>query len=258
VSRGRAREAMAISERQLTAMTADLEQVNHDVAVPAMAEAIEEWTDGARFGRRGFLLTAGVIAGGATLAACLPAKPAVSSGAQARVRHPEKPNGDLAVASLAASLENLAAATYGDVLDAIAAGKLGTVPPTIASFATTVKAQHSMHAEAWNSAITGAGFSSVTTPDPVLAPVMAFDFAKATDVKSASAIALMLEDTAAATYQSAIATLQAPSSIRVAASIQPVEMQHAAILNFIIGRNPVPHAFNPLSSARPLSDVAKR
>jgi hypothetical protein len=64
----------------------------------------------------------------------------------------------------------------------------------------------------------------------------------------------MLEDIAAATYQSAVSAVKATSSIKVAASIQPVEMQHAAILHYVLGQYPVPDAFSPVASARPVSD----
>ena len=168
-----------------------------------------------------------------------------------------KLTGDLAVAALAASLENLAVVAYGDVLSAATAGKLGSVPPAVATFATTVKSQHTQHAQAWNSAIVAAGHQAITTPDPVLTPVITADFAKVTDVTGAAKLALMLEDVAAATYQSAISAVKATSSIKVAASIQPVEMQHAAILNFVLGQYPVPNAFSPVSNARPLTDYAK-
>ena len=43
----------------------------------------------------------------------------------------------------------------------------------------------------------------------------------------------------------------------MAASIQPVELQHAAILNFVLGQYPVPNAFSPTSNARPLTDYTK-
>ena len=158
------------------------------------------------------------------------------------------------MAALAASLENLAVAAYGDVLTAAMAGKLGTVPPAVANFVTTVKGQHSQHAQAWNSAIVAAGHRAVTTTDPVLTPVVTKDFAKVTDVTGAAMLALTLEDGAAATYQSAIGAVKATSSVKVAASIQPVEMQHAAILHFVLGQYPVPLAFSTTTNARPLSD----
>ena len=247
-------EVMAISEHELVVMTDDLEQIHHDVGVPAMTAAISEWNEHSRTSRRGFLIGAGALAGGAVLAACSSgsSSPTTTSGAVASATL----TGDLAVAALATSLENLAVAAYGDVLTAAAAGKLGTVPPAVANFATTVKGQHAQHAQAWNSAIVAAGHKAITKPDPVLVPVVTKDFAKVTDVAGAAKLALMLEDIAAATYQSAVTAVKATSSIKVAASIQPVEMQHAAILHFILGQYPVPDAFSPLALARPLTDYS--
>ena len=43
-------------------------------------------------------------------------------------------------------------------------------------------------------------------------------------------------------------------AIQVAASIQPVEMQHAAILNFVLGNYPVPDAFAKTDGARTPDD----
>ena len=252
--RHRTPEVMAISEHELTVMTNDLEQIHHDVGVPAMNAAISRWNERSRTSRRGFLIGAGALAGGAVLAAC--SSGSSSSTTTSGAVTSAKLTGDLAVAALAASLENLAVAAYGDVLTAATAGKLGTVPPAVATFVTTVKGQHTQHAQAWNSAIVAAGHKAITKPDPVLVPVVTKDFGKVTDVTGAAKLALMLEDIAAATYQSAVSAVKATSSIKVAASIQPVEMQHAAILNFVLGQYPVPNAFSPLALARPLTDYS--
>jgi hypothetical protein len=255
--RNRNPEVMAISEHELIAMTGELDQMHNDLGLPAMNKAIHEWTERTRTSRRGFLIGAGAVAGGAVLAACSSGSSSpttTTAGGSSDASTAGKLSGDLAVAALAASLENLAVAAYADVLMAAGAGKLGTVPPAVATFVTTVKGQHAQHAQAWNSAIVGTGHSAVTTPDPVLTPVITADFKKVTDVGGAAKLALMLEDVAAATYQSAIGAVKAVSSVQVAASIQPVEMQHAAILNFVLGQYPVPNAFSPLADARPLTD----
>jgi hypothetical protein len=260
MNRNRTPEVMAISEHELTVMTDDLEQIHHDVGMPAMERAVHEWTERTRTSRRGFLIGAGALAGGAVLAACSSGSSSsttTSTVASGSGTSTATLTGDLAVAALAASLENLAVAAYGDVLTAATAGKLGTVPPAVANFVTTVKAQHTQHAQAWNSAIVAAGHPAVTKPDPVLVPVVTKDFAKVTDVTGAAKLALMLEDIAAATYQSAISAVKATSSIKVAASIQPVEMQHAAVLHFVLGQYPVPNAFSPTQNARPLTDYTK-
>ena len=255
--RNRSPEVMAISEQELTVMTNDLEQIHNDVGVPAMNKAVREWTERSRTSRRGFLIGAGAVAGGALIAACSSGSSSsttTTSGGSSGAPTAGKLTGDLAVAALAAGLENLAVAAYGDVLTAAGAGKLGTVPPAISTFVTTVKEQHAQHAQAWNSAITGAGHAAIATPDPVLTPVITADFKKVTDVPGAAKLALMLEEVAGATYQSAVGVVKAVSSVQVAASIQPVELQHAAILNFALGQYPVPNAFSPLMHARPLTD----
>ena len=41
-------ETMAISEQELTLMTSDLEQINNDVGMPAMRQAVGEWTEKSR------------------------------------------------------------------------------------------------------------------------------------------------------------------------------------------------------------------
>jgi hypothetical protein len=247
-------EVMAITEHELAAMTDDLDQMHHDIGMPAMHRALDEWTEKTRSSRRGFLIGAGAVAGGALLAACSSGSSTATATTAAGASTTGKLTGDLAVAALAASLENLAVAAYGDVLAAAAANKLGTVPPAVATFVTTVKAQHTQHAQAWNSAIVASGHKAITGPDQALVPTVNQTFAQVTDVTGAAKLALTLENVAAQTYQTAIAAVKATSSIKVAASIQPVEMQHAAILYFVLGQYPVPNAFNPVSDARPLTD----
>ena len=247
---------MAISEQELTLMTNDLDQIHNDVSMPAMKEALGEWTDKIRTSRRGFLIGAGAVAGGAVLAACGSGSSSSGSTTTTGASKTGKLTGDLAIAALAASLENLAVAAYGDVLTAAGQNKLGTVPPAVATFVTTAKGQHAQHASAWNSAIVAAGHPAVTVPDPALVPTVNAAFAKVTDVVGAAQLALMLEGIAAATYQNGISVVTADSSVKVAASIQPVEMQHIAILNFALGQYPVPNAFSPLTGARGPGDYS--
>ncbi len=66
----------------------------------------------------------------------------------------------------------------------------------------------------------------------------------------------MLENTAAQTYQVEAAKLKSAKAVSVAATIQPVEMQHAAILYYVLGEYPgiqtssgTPLAFNPTNLA---------
>ena len=55
-------------------------------------------------------------------------------------------------------------------LTAATANKLGTVPPAVAKFATTVKSQHTQHAAAWNGVLAGAGKKKITVTNPPLDP----------------------------------------------------------------------------------------
>jgi Ferritin-like domain len=247
------------SEHELDTLTSELDLLHHDVGRPLMAEAT-----GAMHGtsRRTFLLGAGAAAaGGAILAAV--GGPAMAGVAGASTRRlvpsafpPKGLSGDLAVAAVAASLENLAVFAYTAGLNAANAGKLGTVPPAVATFATTVKGQHQQHADAWNAVLKSHGKAPVTVTNPKLTPVVRSNFAKVTDVTGLAELALTLETIAAQTYQAETAKLQSGTAIALSSSIQPVEMQHIAVLYYVLGKYPgtqttagTPVAFNPTSKA---------
>jgi hypothetical protein len=162
---------------------------------------------------------------------------------------------DVKVAALAASLENLAVTTYGSALSAATAGKLGTVPKAVATFVETAMGQHKDHAAAWNAMIAGAGYDKVTAANAAIAKTIDAAFAKVTDIPGVAMLALSLEEAAAATYLEAIGVVTGHQATETAATIHPVEMQHAAILNFVLGKYPVPQAFASTTGAAPLSAV---
>ena len=166
----------------------------------------------------------------------------------------QKLTGDLAIVALAASLENLAVGTYQAGIDAATAGKLGAVPPAVVSFATTAQSQHKDHAAAWNSVLTGAGKKAITGVDLTVKKDVDTAFASVKDVPGLAMLALSLENGAAATYLAAIDAVKSPAGIKVAATIQPVEMQHAAVLNFLLGQYPVPDSFSKQTDARTTTD----
>jgi hypothetical protein len=246
---------MNISERELLAMTKDMDEMHHD-ALPKMHAAVAGWAEeigAVRPSRRGFLIGTGAAIGAVALAACGgkdDKKSTASAGGDTGL------TGDLAVAALAAGLENLAVNTYQGGLDAATAGKLGAVPPAIATFAKTAQAHHRDHAAAWNSILTGAGKSKVTGVDlTVKEGVIDPAFANVKNVVDLAKLALSLEDVAAATYLNGInAALASKGAIQTAISIQPVEMQHSAILNFVLGQYPVPASFASTQGARAPSD----
>ncbi|HEV2768267.1 MAG TPA: ferritin-like domain-containing protein, partial [Acidimicrobiales bacterium] len=194
--------------------------------------------------RRRVLLGGGVGAIAVVAAACGSdnGEPAGSAGEPTTTQATEGGGGggggDLEVAKTAASLEVLAVNTYGAALEAPL-----DYPPAVAEFATTAKAHHEAHRDAWNDLLTGAGETEVTDPPAELEAMVNDQFSKVTDVGGVAALALMLEQTAADTYFAVIPQLTNEEAVKLAASIQPIDMQHAAILHYVMGEYPVPKAF---------------
>ena len=216
--------------------------------------------------RRNFLVGSGAVAAAGLLAACSKSTKSSSTttaapttGGSATTMAPDTSattapastdaSGDLKVGAVAASLEVLAVNTYKAALDAATAGKLGAVPPAVATFVTTAMGHHQAALDAWNGVLTGAGKPKVTAPPAALAATVNTAFGKVTDITGAAKLALLLEETAAATYQKVIPSLTTKGAIALAASIQPIDMQHAAVLHFVLGEYPVPDTFGKLDKA---------
>jgi hypothetical protein len=272
VKRRNRKQQIAISEAELVAMTNDLEDAHHET-LPLMRDSLAEWSDSnddIRAGitrlvstassRRAFLLGGGAVLGGVALVGSGMgsglAAAATRSGAMGvpGATSAQKLSGDLAVVALAASLENLAVGTYQAAIDAVTQGKLTGVPDAVVTFAMTAQSQHKDHAAAWNGVLTGAGKKAVSGVDLTVKKSVDKAFAQVKDVPGLAKLALDLENVAAATYIAAIGVVKNPAGIKTAATIQPVEMQHAAILNFLLGEYPVPDSFAKSTGARPVSD----
>ena len=194
--------------------------------------------------RRRFLVGTGVAAGLAVVTAACGTDDDTSGGGQTSTTDRQQASsGDVAVAQLAAGLEVLAVGTYKAALDAATAGKLGAVPPAGAEFVKTAMAQHQAHLDAWNKVLESAGQAEVTQPNAGLKPTVDAELAKAKTFGDAARLALTLEETAAATYLSAIPQLKGKEAIKQAASIQAVDAKHASILHFVLGEYPVPDVF---------------
>lgn len=243
-------EPMQISEHQLNAMTSDLDDL-HRETFPSVRHTLADFTANLVRGttgpasRRGLLFgAAGVLSLGA-LSACgdnaadqaTPAAPAPSSGGASPY------TGDLRVVALAAALENLAVTAYDGALKRASDGKLGTVPPAIATFVTTARGQHAEHAAAWNDVLTKAGLPTITDAPLTITDQAVMDLGKTSSVPDVVKLALTLEDAAAQTYTFAAGNVTDAGGIMTAATIQPVEQMHAAILNFVLGQYPVPESF---------------
>lgn len=162
-------------------------------------------------------------------------------------------NADLDVAAAAAGLEKLAVDTYTAAGAAATAGKLGAVPPAVATFVTTAARQHQEALDSWNRVLTGGGRQAVSAPAAALAPTVNAEFAKVTTIPAAATLALRLEDFASQTYQSVLPMLKSADAIRLAAQINVVGQQHQAILRYVLGLYPV--GSGPVKPASGLANV---
>jgi hypothetical protein len=240
-------EPMQISEWELRAMTRALDDM-HNETFPGVRKTLDEFTANLVSRRRALIGAAGVVSLGALsaggLAACgnndetasAPA-PAMSSAAGSAY------TGDLKVVALAAALENLAVTAYDGALKKATAGELGKVPAAVATFVTTARKQHAQHSAAWNNVLSKAGLPTIDDAPLTITAKAVSDLGATKSVPDVVKLALTLEDAAAQTYTFATANVTDAGGIMTAATIQPVEAMHAAILNFVLGQYPVPLSF---------------
>jgi Ferritin-like domain len=209
--------------------------------------------------RRGLLGAAGLLGVGLVAAACgsdnsnkssKPTSAVATTGAPTRASTgaatpPTSVAGgsDAKIAATAAGLEVLAVGTYKAALDAATAGKLGAVPPAVATFVQTALAQHQAALDAWNGAIEKSGGQAVTTPPADLKATVDQAFAAVKDVTGAATLARTLEQTAADTYLAVLPMIEDSNAIALAGALQCVDQEHAAVLNFVLGTYPVPDVF---------------
>ena len=244
-------DEIQISDRELRALTEDLKQMHEDT-FPALEKTLGGFRNGVSSvaskptNRRYFMLGGATLIGGTALAACSSKKTGTSAAPSASG---SIYSGDLKVVALAAALENLAVAAYGMALDEAGKGTYGKVPAAIGEFVTVAKNQHSDHAKAWNAVLTGAGKPAVTTPALSITDGAVKALMAAKTLPAVAAIALGLEQSAAETYTFATANVTDAGGIATAATIAPVEAQHAMVLSFILGKYPVPDAFLGISTA---------
>lgn len=222
--------------------------------------------------RRAVLLGALGAAGGLALSSCtggsnqepIPATTTPESIPNGTLSAPEK------IAALGASLENLAVYAYDQGLRATQQAKgtgLAPAPPSLATLAQTAKSHHAQHAARWNQILTAAKLPEVTNTDPLVASTVNAMLAGLSDPLKLAELGLYLENTLAQTYQALIGTVTPNPATQTAAMIQPVEMQHAAILYLTLGRYPGlqgassdnyssgdPLAVSPVTLARPVKD----
>jgi rubrerythrin len=169
---------------------------------------------------RSQLLRRSAFVGGGLIIGGLPAAFSVAAGSA---------SGDTDILNYALTLEYLEAAFYQKAVDG------GALHGKLANFASVVAQHEQAHVDALKKAL---GSKAVKSPK--------FDFKGTTeDSKTFGATAKVLEDTGVEAYQGQLTNIKSAAVLSAAASIHPVEAEHAAWIAHIIGDDPAPAAFNP-------------
>jgi Ferritin-like domain len=205
--------------------------------------------------RRRFLVGGSATLGAMALAACRGGGADDGAAEQGDAVDDPPRTGDFAVVALAASLENLVVRSYTEALDAVAAGDIEEVPAAVTAVAERALAHHSEHAGSWNRLLVDAGQQPVQGVNRTVQSALADPgLAAVREGPGLVTFFLGLEGILAATYLDGIVRLQDRGAVAIAASIRPVELQHAAVLGFFLGQYPVPDAFTGVEGARPTTD----
>jgi Ferritin-like domain len=205
------------------------------------------------------------VAGAAVLASALPAAAASTM--------------DVQILQTAASIENLAVATYGVALTLPFIGG-HSANGVVKAFVMKTKTQHEDHAKGFNSAVKGLGGKEQHDPDPKYLKVVNKAKPTLTSAGKVVGLAIALEDVAAQTYTSNVSSVSTSDLRQLFAGVAGVEAQHKAILlavqALIAGGAPqlialppnaaklpkaaggigFPDAFYPTKSASPASEGA--
>jgi hypothetical protein len=142
---------------------------------------------------------------------------------------------DIQILQTAASIENLAVATYKTALTLPYIGG-SAADPVVTKFCQVTMGQHAQHADAFNSATKHLGGKAQHKPDPSFVPVVNKAVASLSNATAAQGalgvvgLALELENIAAETYIKDTVLAKSRSSKALFASIMGIEAQHVSVL----------------------------
>ena len=208
-------------------------------------------------------------AGGAALVGVLASSAAAASST------------DVQILQTAASIENLAVATYKTALTLPYIGG-SAANPVVTKFAQVTMGQHAQHADAFNGAARALGGKAQSKPDPAFVPVVHKAVASLNGVSATQGalgvvgLAMELENIAAETYVKDTVLAKKTTNKALFASVMGIEAQHVSVLLAVqallmagapqlislapgtaaalpaaAGSVGFPHAFYPTSSAAP-------
>ena len=129
----------------------------------------------------------------------------------------------------AASLENLAVATYGAALGLPFFGDNAVVQ----AFAETTMQQHAEHGEAFNAQAEALGGDAQTATNPKYTPIVEEMKPGLTDYTKVVELAATLEEVAQDTYLANLSLLPTGETRQLMASVMAVETQHLATLRAV-------------------------
>ena len=181
--------------------------------------------------RRGFLMASGATVAAGVVAGC--------DGPGKRSRTPRPPTSDdLARIGSAAAVDVLAVQMYDLVIAAGRQGRLGSMPPAVLPLWQALRAHHSDHARSANTLLSVSHRSAIGQPDRTLGPTVLSLATQARDLSGVATAALLVENAAAATHQDNAANLSGTAATLLATGIAPVEAQHVALWNLLLGHYP--------------------
>lgn len=136
---------------------------------------------------------------------------------------------DVQILQTAASLENLAVATYEAALGL----PFFAENQVVVTFAETTRDQHAEHGAAFNTSAEALGGEPQTGPNPVLEPMVQQALPGLTDYAAVVELAAMLEETAQDTYLANLSMLTDADTKGLMGSVMAVETQHLAVLRAV-------------------------
>jgi hypothetical protein len=188
---------------------------------------------------------------------------------------------DVQILQTAASIENLAVATYKTALTLPYIGG-SAANPVVTKFAQVTMGQHVQHGDAFNAAARSLGGKTQSKPDPAFVPVVNKAVASLNGVSASQGalgvvgLAMELENIAAETYSKDTVLATKARNKALFASVMGIEAQHVSVLLAVqallmagapqlislapgtaaalpaaAGSVGFPHAFYPTTSAAP-------
>ena len=151
---------------------------------------------------------------------------------------------DVTILRTASSLEVLAVDVYQKAIDS---GLVKTA--AVGDAAKLFQSQHREHAALFQGATKKLGGTPFEMANPVVLQSLQGPIAALHDEQGVLELALMLEQAAASTYQYSAGAFKDSSLNQAAMSVGGVEARHVAVLSSVLGKPPVPKAFQTTDTA---------